>query len=116
RVSSTSRGLTITRGREIDFHACTGAQALAMAAWRGSREAGPAKAHIRLHFALWIRESCKLGSSAVEAAPRTATAMATQVRCVTLSPRAVQASRAAAMGAIACMKRTFATFAWFKAT
>ena len=56
------------------------------------------------------------GEPTMSATPRTATAIAIQLRRETLSPRAAQASSAATIGATACMKRTFATFAWLRAT
>ena len=54
------------------------------------------------------------GPPTIRATPRTATAIATHVRRATGSPSAVP-NAAARIGAIACMKSTFATEEWFSA-
>ena len=56
------------------------------------------------------------GPPTMKATPSTATPIATAERRVIDSPSASHASSAAAIGATACMNRTFATVAWLSAT
>ena len=56
------------------------------------------------------------GAPTISTTPRSATTIARQARRVIASRSANQAIPAAPIGAAACMKKTFATVAWFSAT